>query len=174
MDRPAGAHVEAAGGRVGDEHAGLPPELAREQEFLGVAAGEQPGRRRRRCAVDAVGVDRLRRRRFHDSAAHKRRAAVLACRHAGHAVVLVDRELGQQAVAETVGRDGAQPPAAKGGHVPAREIGAVDGDPAAGGRPQPGQRVGELLLPVAAVASHPKARYPTRHATASASQTKRR
>ena len=56
---------------------------------------------------------------------------------------------------KTVGRDGAQPPAAKGGHVPAREIGAVDGDPAAGGRPQPGQRVGKLLLPVAADAGDP-------------------
>ena len=120
---------------MGDEHAGLPPELAREQELLGVAAGEQPGRRPRRCAVDAVGVDCLRRRCFHGSAAHERRAAVLACRHAGHAVVLVDRELGQQAGAETVGRDGAQLPAAKGGHVPAREIGAVDGDPAAGWAP---------------------------------------
>ena len=76
------------------------------------------GRRPRRCAVDAVGVDCLRRRCFHGSAAHERRSAVLACRHAGHAVVLVDRELGQQAGAETVGRDGAQPPAAKGGHVP--------------------------------------------------------
>ena len=70
-------------------------------------------------------------------------------------MVLVDRELRQQAGAEAVGGYGAQAPAAEGRNVLARELGAIDGNPAATGRAQPGQRVRQLLLPVAADAGDP-------------------
>ena len=142
------ADVEPARRRRDDERLRSARELPREHDLLQVAAREEPGGRVRPGAADVVAADELRRPRGDPAEEEKRPPGDLPAVRLEHDVrgdAEARRDAGPEAVLRHVRDTGPD----RGPRIAVAQPFPVDLDDARARRPQAGQHLGELALPVA-------------------------